>query len=34
MYIPEFVCGIVATLIAEIAAAIIWGIFDVKKKKK
>ncbi len=33
MYIPEFVCGIFAVLIAEVIAAIIWGIRNDKKKK-
>lgn len=31
MYIPEFVCGIVATLIVEIIAAIIYAIHNNKK---
>lgn len=34
MYIPEFVCGIAATLIAEVAAAVIWGIHNNRKKNK
>lgn len=34
MYISEFVCGIGFTLIAEIVAAVIWAIYDGKKKKK
>lgn len=34
MYIPEFVCGIFATLIVEIIVAVIWSIRDGKKKKK
>lgn len=34
MYIPEFICGIFATLIAEIIAAVIWAIRDGEKKKK
>lgn len=32
MYIPEFVCGIAATIIVEIAAAVIWAINNGKKK--
>ncbi len=34
MYIPEFVCGIFATLIVEVLAAIVWSIISEKKKKK
>lgn len=34
MYIPEFVCGVGATLLAELMAAIVWTIRDNKKKKK
>lgn len=34
MYIPEFVCGIAATLIAEVVGAIVWVIVCNKKKKK
>lgn len=34
MYISDFVCGIGATLIAEIVSAVIWTIYDGKKKKK
>lgn len=34
MYISEFVCGIGATLIAEIVASVIWAIYVAKKKKK
>lgn len=34
MYIPEFVCGIGATLIVEVIAAVIWVIRDDRKKKK
>lgn len=33
MYIPEFVCGIAATLIVEVVAVIIWGVRNDKKKK-
>lgn len=32
MYIPEFVCGIAFTVIAEIIIAVIWVISDSKKK--
>ena len=34
MYIPEFVCGIGATIIAEIALLIAYAIYDNRKKKK
>lgn len=34
MYIPEFVCGIFATLIAEFAAAIACSICSKQDKKK
>lgn len=34
MYIPEFVCGIVATILAEIVLLIIYAIYDGRKKKK
>lgn len=34
VYIPEFVCGIFATVIAEIAAAVAWYIYDSHKKKR
>ncbi len=34
MYIPEFVCGIVATILVEVAGIIIWYVVDTKKKKK
>lgn len=34
MYIPEFACGIFATLIVEVLAAIVWSIISEKKKKK
>lgn len=33
MYIPEFVCGAVATLLVEIIVGIIYAIYDNKKKK-
>lgn len=33
MYIPEFVCGVVATFLVEIIAGIIYVIYDDKKKK-
>lgn len=32
MYIPEFICGIVFTLIAEIVIAVIWAMSNGKKK--
>ena len=34
MYISEFVCGIGATILAEIALLIVYAIHDSKKKKK
>ncbi len=34
MYIPEFVCGIAATIIVEIICIIIWAIRDAKNKKE
>lgn len=34
VYIPEFVCGIFATVIAEIAAMVAWYIYDSHKKKR
>ncbi len=34
MYIPEFWCGVVATIIAELAAFIIYCIALSLKKKK
>ena len=36
MYISEFVCGVIATLLVEMAALIIYAIYDEcgKKKKK
>lgn len=34
MYIPEFVCGIVATILFEIAAVIVWYVVDTRRKKK
>ena len=34
MYIPEFVCGIAATILAEVAGIIIWYVIDTRKKKK
>lgn len=33
VYISEFVCGVLSTVIVEIIAAIIWAIHDDKKKK-
>lgn len=34
MYIPEFICGIAATLIFEGIALIIWGLSSGKKGEK
>lgn len=33
-YISEFVCGIGFTIFAEVVAAIIWSIYDRRKKEK
>jgi hypothetical protein len=32
LYIPEFVCGIIATIAVEILAIIIFGIYHSKNK--
>lgn len=32
MYIPEFVCGVVATFLFEILVAIIWNLVSGGKK--
>lgn len=34
MYIPEFVCGIGATVLTEIVLLIVYSIYDSRKKKK
>ena len=34
MYISEFVCGIGATIVAEIIAIVLWAVYDNKWKKK
>lgn len=34
MYIPEFACGVGATILAEIVLLIVYAIYDSKKKKK
>ena len=34
MYIPEFVCGIGATILAEIVLLIVYAIYDSRKKKR
>lgn len=34
MYISEFVCGIVATILAEIVLLIVCAIYDSRKKKR
>lgn len=34
MYIPEFVCGIGAAILAEVALLIAYAIYDSRKKKK
>lgn len=33
-YISDFVCGIGFTIFAEVVAAIIWAIYDRRKKEK
>lgn len=34
MYIPEFVCGIAATIIVELAAIVAYAVYlNIKKKK-
>lgn len=34
MYIPEFWCGVVATILFEIIAVIIFGIYAANNKKE
>ena len=34
MYIPEFWCGVVATIVVEVIGIVIWAIADTHKKKK
>lgn len=34
MYIPEFVCGIGAAILAEVALLIVYAVYDNWKKKK
>ena len=34
MYISEFVCGIGATILAEIVLLIVYAIYDSRKKRK
>lgn len=34
MYIPEFVCRVVATIIAEVIALIVCAIYNNKKKRR
>lgn len=34
MYIPEFLCGVAATLIAEFAAAMVVALATAKKGRK
>ena len=33
-YISDFVCGIGFTIFAEVVAAVIWAIYDRRKKEK
>ncbi len=34
MYIPEFVCGIAFTIIAEVFILVLWAMIDSENKKK
>lgn len=34
VYIPEFICGICAAILAEVAAFVIWAVCDERKKRK
>lgn len=34
MYIPEFICGIAATLLVEFAVLVIAVVISINKKKK
>ena len=34
MYIPEFFCGVLATLAVEFLAAVVYGITSSRKKKE
>lgn len=34
MYIPEFWCGVAATIIVEVIIVVIVGVFESCKKKK
>lgn len=34
MHIPEFICGICAAILAEVAAFVIWAVCDERKKRK
>lgn len=34
MYISEFWCGVIFTILLEVAALVIYGIVDSMKKKK
>lgn len=34
MYIPDFVCGIIFTILAEVVAIVVYGIVVAKKNKK
>lgn len=34
MYIPQFWCGVIATLVIEFAVILIWGIYNNFKKEK
>ena len=34
MYISEFICGVIATIVVEIALIIVYAIYDNFRKKK
>lgn len=34
MYIPEFVCGVAATILVEVVGIIVWFVVDTRKEKK
>lgn len=34
MYIPDFWCGVIATILVEVACAVIGSIIDKRKNKK
>lgn len=34
MYIPDFACGVIATILVEIGALIIWAIYNMSENEK